>query len=156
MRALYTTAQYSSGNTTGHGDYHSGAGVGTAQHCVQPRLAQYAYYTVLADNNRPAGGSVQDAVVVVGAGAGEGGAVFIPGQRAGVVGRGKAEGAGALQPVLQAPAEEGGLFGDLAGFGALVVVVIGQADHGVGFGQVSAEGGALRRLDREREIIRDI
>lgn len=73
-------------------------------------------------------------VVVVGAGAGEGGAGFVPGQSAGLVRCGEAERAGALQPVLQAPAEEGGLLGDFAGLGVLVLVVVGQTDHGVGLG----------------------
>lgn len=62
---------------------------------------------MLADSKQPAASSVEDAVVVVGAGAGEGGTGFIPRQGAGVVGCGKAEGAGTLQFVLQAPADEG-------------------------------------------------
>lgn len=62
--------------------------------------------------------------------------------------RGEAQGAGALQFVLQTPAEEGGLLGHFAGPGVLVVLVVGQADHGVGLWQVPAEGGALGRLER--------
>lgn len=96
---------------------------------------------------QPAASSVEGAVVVVGAGAGEGGAGFVPGERPRVVVRGEAEGAGALQLVLQTPAEEGGLLGYFARPGVLVVLVVGQADHGVGLWQVPAEGGALGRLD---------
>lgn len=60
---------------------------------------------------------------------------------------GEAEGARALQFVLQTPAEEGGLLGYFAGPGVLVVVIVGQTDHGVGLWQVSAESGALGGLD---------
>lgn len=61
---------------------------------------------------------------------------------------GKAEGARALQFVLETPAEEGRLLGYFAGPGVLVVLVVGQTDHRVGLWQVSAEGGTLGRLDR--------
>lgn len=61
---------------------------------------------MLAGSKKPAASLVEGTVVVVGAGAGEGGTRFIPGQGARVVGCGKAEGAGALQFVLQAPADE--------------------------------------------------
>lgn len=64
---------------------------------------------------------------------------------------GEAEGAGALQLVLQTPAEEGGLLGHFAGPGVLVVLIVGQADHRVGLWQVSAEGGTLGGLDRRGE-----
>lgn len=47
--------------------------------------------------------SVQRTVVVVGAGAGEGGAGFVPGLAVGVVRRRKAQGARTLQFVLQTP-----------------------------------------------------
>lgn len=104
---------------------------------------------MFADSKRSAASSVEGTVVVVGAGAGEGGTRFIPGKGAGVVGCGKAEGAGTLQPVFQTPAEEGWLLGYFARLGVLVVVIIGQTDHRVGLGQVSAEGGTLGRLDRE-------
>src|SRR4029434_4478212 len=46
------------------------------------------------------------------------------------------------------PAQEGHLLGDLAGLGVLVLVVEGQADHGVGLGQTPTVGGALGRLRR--------
>lgn len=100
---------------------------------------------MLADSKRSAASSVEGTVVVVGTGAGEGGTRFTPGKGAGVVGCGKAEGAGALQPVFQTPAEEGWLLGYFARLGVLVVVIIGQTDHRVGLGQVSAEGGTLGR-----------
>lgn len=63
---------------------------------------------------------------------------------------GKAEGAGTFQLVLQTPAEEGRLLGDFTGLGVLVVIIIGQTDHGVSLRQVSTKGGALGRLDTER------
>lgn len=106
---------------------------------------------MLADSKKSAASSVEG-TVVVGARAGECGTGFIPGKGPGVVSSGKAEGAGALQPVLQTPAEEGRLLGYFAGLGVLVVIIIGQTNHGVGFRQVSAEGGALGRLDREIDI----
>lgn len=87
-------------------------------------------------------------VVVVSAGGGERGDGFVPGERPRVVVRGQAQGAGALHLVLQAPAEERRLLHDLAVLGGLVFVVVGQANHGVGLGQVSTEGGALGRLCR--------
>lgn len=98
---------------------------------------------------RPAASSVEDAVVV-GTGAGERGTGFIPGQGARLVGCGKAEGAGALQLVLQTPADEGRLLGYLARLWVLLLIVVGQTNHGVGLGQVPAEGGALGGLHRER------
>lgn len=61
---------------------------------------------------------------------------------------GKAEGAGALQFVLQTPADEGCFLGYFARLGVLVVIIIRQTDHGVGLWQVPAEGGTLGRLDR--------
>lgn len=61
---------------------------------------------------------------------------------------GKAEGAGALQSVLQTPADEGCFLRYFARL-LVVVVVVGQTDHGVGLWQVSAEGGTLGRLERE-------
>lgn len=61
---------------------------------------------------------------------------------------GKAEGAGALQSVLQTPADEGCFLSYFARL-LVVVVVVGQTDHGVGLWQVSAEGGTLGRLERE-------
>lgn len=104
---------------------------------------------MLADSKQSAASSVEGTVVVVGAGAGEGGTGFIPGKGARVVSCGKAERARALQFVLQTPADEGRLLGHFAGLGVLVVVIVGQTDHGVGLRQVSAEGGTLGRLDRE-------
>lgn len=92
--------------------------------------------------------SVEGALIVVGAGAGEGGAGFVPWQRASGVGRREAQRAGTFQFVLQPPAQERRLLGHFARLGVLLVVVVGQADHGVGFWQVSAEGctfGGLRR-----------
>lgn len=80
--------------------------MGTAQYCIEPCWAQYAYCTTLADSKYPTARSVQGTVVVE-TGAGEGGTGFIPGQGTGVVCCGKAEGAGTLQLVLQTPAEEG-------------------------------------------------
>lgn len=53
-----------------------------------------------------ADGSVEAAVDVVGAGAGEGGNGFVPGQSATLVHCGQAQGAGTLIPVLQTPAQE--------------------------------------------------
>lgn len=79
--------------------------------------------------------------------------MLVPGKAAGVVGRGEADGAGALHLVLQAPAEERRLLGHFAGLGVLVLVVVGQADHGVGLGQISTEGGALGRLVRHRRVL---
>lgn len=61
---------------------------------------------MLADGKKSAASSVEGTVVVVRAGAGEAGTGFIPGKGAGVVGCGKAKGAGALQLVLQTPADE--------------------------------------------------
>ena len=115
--------------------------MGTTQYCTQASMLG-------STKSSSVEGTV---VVVVGAGAGERGAGFVPGKGPGVVRCGKAEGAGALQPVLQAKVEEGRLLGHFAGLGVLVVVVIRQADHGVGLGQVSAEGGTLGRLEREIE-----
>lgn len=100
-------------------------------------------------NQQAATSSVEGAVVVVGAGAGEGGTRFVPGMGPGVVRRGQAEGAGALQLGLQAPADEGWLLGHFARLGILLVVVVGQTNHGVGLGQVSTEGGTLGRLEGE-------
>lgn len=104
---------------------------------------------VLVEGKGPAGASVEGAVIVVGAGAGEGGTGLAPGQRARGVGGGEAERARALQPVLQPPAEERRLLGDFAGLGVLVIVVEGQADHGVGLGEVPTKGGTLGGLNRE-------
>lgn len=80
--------------------------MGTTQHSLQPYLAQYASCTMLADCRTSAASSVQGTVVVVGAGAGERGTGLIPGKGTGVIRRGEAEGAGALQPVLQTEVEE--------------------------------------------------
>lgn len=103
--------------------------------------------TLLADSRKSAASSVEGTVVVVGAGAGEGGTGFVPGKGARVVSCGKAEGAGALQLVLQTPADEGRLLGYFARLGVLVIVIKGQTNHGVCLGQVSAEGGTLGRLE---------
>lgn len=65
---------------------------------------------------------------------------------------GEAERARTLQFVLEAPAQEGRLLGHFAGPGVLVVMIVGQTDHGVGLWQVSAEGGTLGRLDRWTNI----
>lgn len=81
--------------------------MGTTQYCAQPHKASFAYCMLFADSRESAASSVEGTVVVVGAGAGEGGARFIPGEGARVVGCGKAEGTGALQLVLQTPADEG-------------------------------------------------
>lgn len=83
-----------------------------------------------------------EAGVLVCAG-GEGRAGFVPWLLCG----GQADGTGALQFVLQAPAKEWRLLADLARLAVLVVAVVGQTDHGVRLGQVAAEGGALCRLD---------
>lgn len=107
-----------------------------------------------ADSPEHADSSVEGAVVVVGAGAGEGGSGFVPGESPRVISCGEAEGAGTLQLVLQAPADEGRLLGYFAGF--LLVVVVGQADHGVGLRQVPTEGGTFGWLEKrftERELV---
>lgn len=83
-------------------------------------------------------------------GAGEGGAGFVEGQRSTVVRGGQAECAGALVLVLHAPAEEGRLLRHFTRLQVLVVIVEGQADHGVGLGQGAGVRGTFRRLDWER------
>lgn len=75
----------------------------------------------------------------------------MPWERSGMVVRGEAEGAGALQFVFETPAEEGGLLGHFASPGVLVVLIVGQTDHGVGLWQVPAEGGTLGGLDRRTD-----
>lgn len=95
--------------------------------------------------------SVEGAFIIVGAGTGEGGAGFVPWECARGVGCGEAESAGTFQLVLQPPAEERRFLGHFARLGVLFVIVIGQADHGVGFWQVSAEGCTFGRLNREIE-----
>lgn len=97
----------------------------------------------------PVASSVEGTLIVVRARTGKGGAGFIPGEGARVVSCGKAEGAGAFQFVLQAPVDERRLLGYFARLGVLVIVVVGQTDHGVSFRQVSAEGGAFGGLDRK-------
>lgn len=95
-----------------------------------------------------AASSVEGAIVVVGARAGEGRTGLVPRKGSRVVVCGEAEGARTLQLVLETPAEEGGLLGHFAGPGVLVVLIVGQTDHRVGLWQVPAEGGTLGRLDR--------
>lgn len=152
-QATYTTAQYSSGNTKGHRCHTiSIAGPVWVQHSTvhsHTRLHMRTARCLLTVES--AASSVEGTVVVVGAGAGEGGTGFIPGKGAGVVRRGKAEGAGALQLVLQTPADEGWFLGYFARLGVFVIVIIGQTNHGVGLRQVSAEGGTLGWLERESE-----
>lgn len=124
---------------------------------------QYGYSTALytailallfalhAASRQSATSSVEAAVIVVGAGAREGGTGFIPWKGPRVVSCGKAQGAGTLQFVLQTPADEGWLLGYIARLGVLVIFVICQTYHGVGLRQVSAESGTLGRLDRESD-----
>lgn len=67
--------------------------IGTAQYCILGSICVLQTVTAAVS-------SVEATVIVVGAGAGEGGTRFIPGQSAGLVCCGKAEGAGTLHLVL--------------------------------------------------------
>lgn len=67
--------------------------IGTAQYCILGSICVLQTVTAAVS-------SVEATVIVVGAGAGEGGTRFIPGQSAGLVYCGKAEGAGTLHLVL--------------------------------------------------------
>lgn len=95
--------------------------------------------------------SVEGALIIVGAGTGKGGAGFVPRECASGVGSWEAQSAGTFQFVLQPPAQERRLLGHFARLGVLFIVVVGQADHGVGFWQVSAEGCTFGGLKREIE-----
>lgn len=95
--------------------------------------------------------SVEGALIVVGAGTGKGGAGFVPWERASGVGCWEAQSASTFQFVLQPPAQERGLLGYFARLGVLFLVVVSQADHGIGFWQVSTEGCTFGGLKREIE-----